>query len=133
MKRLQNLVSQNGGFLFLFKELNDGGDDDGASKLYSALLNIIKSSHGRNGSFIIHTSSSIELSHIIGPAVSSQSIVHNEGDSATLCVTSSVNSHHSFSIFFKLTENLVFDHIYFQFLVRYTNFKSEAYFFLCYY
>ena len=88
---------------------------------------MITSHGGQNGAFTIHSSTDITIAHIIGPAVSSQSIVNNEGDSTTLCVTSSVNPRHSYAIYFKLKGNIIYDHVYFQFIVKFTNIRNERF------
>lgn len=76
---------------------------------------------GREGRFSIQCSNSVAFTHIIGPAIKS-----SKGVGPQTFRMGSVQSRLSYSLFFKLNEDVPDDNIYFQFSVVYTNWQHQC-------
>ncbi|KAL6065862.1 Sec23/Sec24 trunk domain containing protein [Balamuthia mandrillaris] len=115
---LQNLVLGNGGAVIMQKEF-------GAEFAITLELTLHRGC-GRDGHLSIQCSSPIVFTHIIGPAVASNS----DSDSSETarhefrmgCVTPSL----CYSLFYSVGDDTMASNVYFQFVVRYTNYANQC-------
>eukprot|EP01090_Pellita_catalonica_P003204 TRINITY_DN12846_c0_g4_i1.p1 TRINITY_DN12846_c0_g4~~TRINITY_DN12846_c0_g4_i1.p1 ORF type:complete len:589 (+),score=80.93 TRINITY_DN12846_c0_g4_i1:128-1768(+) len=116
---LQNLVLSCGGTVYAQKAYDE--------KFPRTLLLNAHRVCGRNGSFSIQCSSSIAFTHIIGPAIIASS---DSGGAAAGAPhyfrMGSPQARMCYSLFFKLREDVLDDDVYFQFVVKYTNWQNQC-------
>mmetsp|Transcript_19608 Transcript_19608/g.75269 ORF Transcript_19608/g.75269 Transcript_19608/m.75269 type:complete len:749 (-) Transcript_19608:25-2271(-) len=115
---LQSLVLSNGGVVLLIKDYKD-------SVLMENLHASVMRTVGRNGSFTVRTTDGLAVTHVIGPAVATDSFVEADSSTFSQCTIATVDPSIGFAVFFRVTGDIVTEHADFQFVVKFTNSRGQ--------
>eukprot|EP01114_Cavostelium_apophysatum_P002146 TRINITY_DN11871_c0_g1_i2.p1 TRINITY_DN11871_c0_g1~~TRINITY_DN11871_c0_g1_i2.p1 ORF type:complete len:924 (-),score=187.79 TRINITY_DN11871_c0_g1_i2:24-2708(-) len=118
---LQNLVMSNGGLVIMQKD-GSTNSDEFAENIELAIARTC----GRQGSFDIRCSDSLSVNHIIGPAIPVQQEDELAASNATSCKMGGVQPRLCYAISYEMTEDVVEDFVYFQFVVKFTNLQNQT-------
>lgn len=117
---LQNLVLANGGMVLMIKDYND-------AVLMENLHASLNRTVGRNGSLTIRTTEGLAVTHVIGPAVATDSFVESTSAGFSQCTVAAVDPNIGFAVFFRVTGDIVSEHADFQVVVTFTNAQGQEY------
>eukprot|EP01130_Rhizamoeba_saxonica_P003457 TRINITY_DN1463_c0_g1_i2.p1 TRINITY_DN1463_c0_g1~~TRINITY_DN1463_c0_g1_i2.p1 ORF type:complete len:696 (-),score=124.12 TRINITY_DN1463_c0_g1_i2:78-2165(-) len=109
---LQNLVMQNGGHIVMNKEFGPQIEKD--------LIHIFCDSIGKNGYLGICTSPTLNVTHIVGPAVQDE---ENSGEDGIIqwCKMANVSYDNTFTVYFDIHEDIIDQFVYFQIVSKFVN------------